>query len=648
MEEFPVPNLTKKNVYMVQINAEYNGSVYLPYAIGSIAAYAWQNETIENSYNLKPFVYLRKDAVSLPETVDAPSIVAFSAYIWNFELCKWCAQKIKESYPTCIIIFGGHSTPESTEFLAQHNFIDFLVNGEGEEPFTELLCALSGEKDLHSVSNIIYREVDGKAVKSKTRTIVTTDYPSPYIEGYFEEILQTELDIKFSMILETNRGCPYHCSYCDWGFQKDQVRQFSLERVYSEINWLCTHKIDYLYCADANFGIFTRDMEIAKKIVDSKIKTSYPKKFHVNYTKNSNKTVFEINKLFDKHGLSKGATLSFQSFSPDVLKNIQRTNITFKRFSELMNLYNSNNIMTYSELILCLPGETYESFKHSLGKLLEAGQHSSIIVLNCHWLVNSEMGNPEYVKKHEIQTVPAPIHQTHSVPAQEGELKEYSPLVVSTSTMSRDMWVRTAVFSFCVLCFHCFGLLQYFALYLFKEHAVKYESFYELLLRWLEDNPHSVSGKIFTNIRDEVTKASQGRGSWFYTNKLFGNITWPFEEGMFLEIAYHSEQFYSEIIPFLEQFDMDPLLLKELMSYQKHMLKLPGIADFEFNCKYDFYEYFSSIYAGQKPSLNKKKNIIRITDRTVPGNWEQYAVEVVWFGRRGGQCLHSEVEQIYS
>ena len=99
-----------------------------------------------------------------------------------------------------------------------------------------------------------------------------------------------------------------------------------MERIKAEIDWISSHGIEYVYCADGNFGIVDRDEEIAEYIIKSKKATGYPKNFRVCFTKNRTGFVKKICKRFNEYGLDKAQTLSFQSLSPTVLENIGTCN----------------------------------------------------------------------------------------------------------------------------------------------------------------------------------------------------------------------------------------------------------------------------------------------------------------------------------
>ena len=104
-------------------------------------------------------------------------------------------------------------------------------------------------------------------------------------------------------------------------------------------------------------------------------------------------------------------------------------------FKNLLTRYNQNGMKAYSELILGLPGETYESFCDGIEQLLEGGQHMSINFFNCELLMNSIMNDPEYMKKYEIEYAVTEQHQYHVVPDRK-DITEFSRIVVSTSTMN--------------------------------------------------------------------------------------------------------------------------------------------------------------------------------------------------------------------
>ena len=122
------------------------------------------------------------------------------------------------------------------------------------------------------------------------------DIPSPYTNGFFDGIIKDNPDIKWSTTLETNRGCPFKCSFCDWGsLTYSKIKKFPVPKVYQEIEWLGKNKIEYIFVADANFGVFPeRDSEIVDVMLEVQDKYNYPKVFNANWHKNSRQNVIPI------------------------------------------------------------------------------------------------------------------------------------------------------------------------------------------------------------------------------------------------------------------------------------------------------------------------------------------------------------------
>ena len=261
-----------KNIYLVQANAVYGDKVkstYIPYAAGCLAAYAFSDEKIREEYNLAGFIYTRKEISEAADSLNAPFLIGFSASVWNSEYNKALSKAVKEKYPGCITVFGGHQiSPDEKTAFSEYPHADILIHGGGEEAFREILLRLAGNKELADIDNISVRLPDGGFASGNRSNPSTPDYPSPYLTGIFDSILND--DIEFSAIIETNRGCPNSCAFCDWGILRSKVRKFDLDKVYKELEWLSLHKIEYVYCADANFGLFDRDMDITDKLIELK------------------------------------------------------------------------------------------------------------------------------------------------------------------------------------------------------------------------------------------------------------------------------------------------------------------------------------------------------------------------------------------
>lgn len=633
-----------KNIYLVQANAIYGDKVkntYIPYAIGCIAAYCFENEEIREEYSLQKFIYTRQDITQTAGAMNDPYLVGFSSSIWNNEYNKALAKAVKERFPSCITVFGGHQiSPDADEAFREYENADILIHSGGEEAFRDILLALKNGSDLSGIHNISVKYPDGSIINGKRSAPVTPDYPSPYLTGIFDPIMSD--DISFSAIIETNRGCPNQCAFCDWGVLKAKVRQFSLEKVYKELEWLSDHKIEYVYCADANFGLFDRDMDITDKFISLKNETGYPTRLKVNFTKNRCEFVGEISKKLSDNDMGKSQTLSFQSVDTAVLEAIGRKNIGLDHFRQLLAMYEEAGIPTYSELILGLPMETYESFTDGICTLIENGQHKSINVYPCELLPNSRLGSPEYVKKYDIKTTHLPFLQFHCEKESSG-VTEYSNLITSTSSMSKSDWAESYFFATLIQSFHCLDITRESAIFFRELHDISYKEFYTRLRDFVKTPGKApYLREIFDSAVKRFEAVAYASDSIAVYDSRFGSISYEPDEHLFLSCIYDSKTLYEEISSFLFTLTDDEETVKTLIAYQKAILNLPQKSGSEIVFAWDLPSFFNSVLKGKKKNLDKKNTIIRFTSPEFTLSWPEYAKKCVWYGRRN-EGMHMKV-----
>jgi radical SAM superfamily enzyme YgiQ (UPF0313 family) len=640
--------MKKRNIYMVQATNASENSVFLPYSTGTLVSSAFSEERVREFYDFKGFVILKDKLDNIVNSLEDPYLIGFSNNIWNSNFNKLLAQKLKERFPDCIVMFGGRELPFCNAYLEEYAFIDILLHLWGEKTFPRLLLELSEDNpDLSDIPNLSYRGADGSPIMTRTDPVIPTDFPSPYLTDLFEPLIASRPDINFLTVIETNRGCPFQCTYCNWDTVKSKMVMFPLERVFAEIDWIADHKADYCACCDSNFGIFKRDEVIADKFVETKRTTGFPIKLQMSAAKASSETVYRINKKMNDCGMSKGATISVQTLCDDALVNIDRQNIPIDLYKELMIKYKKENIPTFTDVLLGLPGETYDSFCSGLCKLVEAGQHTSLFVYSCNLLTNSIMWQKEYREKYKIKTVDVPFFQYHCNFKTPDEPVEYSKEIASTSTLSTEEFIDAKFFAHALQCFHCFGLLQFFAIYLYAEKQVPYIEFYRLLLDEIGLSPGTVAGGIFKKIRRQLVLFSEGKPMERHVDSIFGDITWPLEEGAYLEIVLKFDEFYSEIDTFLRRFDIEPEIYKDLFEYQKAVIRLPGRESVTLMLDHDIHSFFRGFFSDAPADLKKQKNTTVISAGGVPDNWKDYSKYIVWFSRKGRGTISTDIDVEY-
>lgn len=635
-----------KNIYLVQANALYGDdkkNTYIPYAVGCLAAYAFADKEIKEEYKLGKFVYTRQNIKAAVNAFDHPFLIGFSSNVWNSEYNKALSKAVKEKYPDCITVFGGHQIPPDADVaFKEYENADILIHGGGEEAFRDILLALKKGTGLQEVKNISVKISETQHYSTERMLPDTPDYPSPYLEGIFDPILDD--GIEFSAIIETNRGCPNNCAFCDWGTLRAKVRKFDLQKVYDELLWLAQHKIEYVYCADANFGLFDRDMEITDKFIELKNKYGYPAKLKVNFTKNRCEFVGEISRKLNESNIGKSQTLSFQSVDKKVLDAIGRKNIDLPYFEKLLTLYAKADIPTYSELILGLPEETYESFSKGLCDLLESGQHKSINIYPCELLPNSRLGSKEYVEKYKIKTTRLPFKQFHCEDTSD-DVTEYSFLITSTATMTSSQWVDSYFFALMVQSFHCLDIIRESAIFARQNFDISYLKFYTYLTDFAFSEKSVYLNNIFTKMKNHLMGVANAQNSIGIYDDRFGKISYEPDENLFLNCIYDHDALYGELTAFLSSLIPDKKIAEALISYQKAVLNLPEKRDFSLIFSMDFPTYFEKLSNGEKAQPVKKDTLIEFSSPHFTDTWAQYARECVWYGRRN-EGMHMRTKSV--
>ena len=236
---------SKTNLYLFQFSFIYGGQIYLPYSVGMLWAYARTMTKIDQNIENKGFVIVREHPNDIVARLENPRIAVFSTYIWNFELSASVARLIKQHYPDCLVVFGGPQVPNPDRlgtFFEQYPFIDIAVHGEGEVTFSELLLAYIDGTDFQKVPGLTYR---GFTTESRPRTPDLNIFPSPYLTGEFDPLFA--LPYQFNAVWETNRGCPYRCTFCDWGsLTAQKIFQFDENRLAKEMEYFAQKKISHI------------------------------------------------------------------------------------------------------------------------------------------------------------------------------------------------------------------------------------------------------------------------------------------------------------------------------------------------------------------------------------------------------------------
>jgi radical SAM superfamily enzyme YgiQ (UPF0313 family) len=461
-----------------------------------------------------------------------PGIWLFSNYMWSVQLNLRVSEGIKAHDARNLTIHGGPSTPGYEQacraFMARHPSVDIAVHGEGEATITEVFERLEKGEDarirfqpevLSSVPGISFRPQEPGAdglvrTLPRPRLRVLDQIPSPYLEGVFD-VYEGRVD---AAIVETNRGCPFACTFCDWGSATNgKVVKFDMDRIKAEIDWIGRNRVRVLWIADANFGMLRRDTEIAEWIVDVKRRHGFPQEVVVNYTKNATKRLAEIIQVFTAGQIISQGIISIQTTDERTLDVINRENIRTDKYDELIGVFDEAGLPLSTDLMIGLPGITVAAFDQDLQRYIDADVQ--VKAYPTQLLPNSPMADPEYIEKYRIEV-------------------DDNDFLVSCFSYSREDLRRMKTIYEVYVATEGYGALRYVMRYLQWEHGKRAIDFLHDLNDAVRQDPDRFPAVTWVLAAFNTNKCMPGGWRRFYDEvRRFISEAYGIEQDPALEVA---------------------------------------------------------------------------------------------------------------
>lgn len=546
----------------------------LPLAAGLLVASARRDPLLASRVTLDvASARVAPDAAA--ERSTGADVLAFSTYVWNERYSLEVARRARASFPGRFVLFGGPSIPRegrrAARYLREHPFIDALAFGEGELVFREVLGALDGGQSLDDVPGLALqrREHPEGAVLTAPRTRIADFEPtgSPYLDGTFDGLLAAGARPD-AAIVETNRGCPFACTFCDWGQAiQTRVRELPRERLDQELDWIAEQEIPYLYIVDANYGIRKRDLSIVQGIGERRLRAGNPRYVFFHLTKNAHERHLALVQTLKNAGIGTHLALSAQDFEPRVLAAVKRDNIRLDRALDLRRACHEAGIPTFNELILGLPEQTYASFARSMVRAVTPYPLDAFNLYLARLLENAEMAEDGYRERHGIESRWLKIASFHHERPE--HVQELEEVVVATRALPIEDWKRAYAFGYFLAALHNLRLLDVVLQVVWRSNSIDPQGFVERLLAHLQARGSELAGVLARHAAAVV-----GGEAMVLPHPATGEHLWPVEDALLLSVMLDREGFFSAVEELVLRDHPDDGSLHAALSHQR--LITPG------------------------------------------------------------------------
>ncbi|MGQ3684313.1 MAG: B12-binding domain-containing radical SAM protein [Candidatus Loosdrechtia sp.] len=353
----------KLKIILVGLNIGGNvpmGLAYLKAYVLSLSHLAGEIEIVIQDY----------DILTMPEYIaehvlrEKPYIVGFNVMHGSLRTVTKAGRYIKQISPDIKIVLGGvEITPIAEDVMKTSPFVDIIVCGEGEQTFAEILEVVLKDGCCFEIPGTVVRHQGEVRVNPERQLLDMNSIPSPYLTGVIDCSKYHALHI------ETFRGCPYSCDYCNEGRGFKEIRSFSRERIFEELEFILKAGYKNVKFYDTTFNF---DRERARNILEF-IARNNCQETRVRFGAEVRMELFdpEMVELALKANMIDIET-GMQSIREKTLKGIGRVN-NMNKFRENVEYSVKRGIRVLIHIMGGLPGDTlsdvYEAYDYvtSLG-----------------------------------------------------------------------------------------------------------------------------------------------------------------------------------------------------------------------------------------------------------------------------------------
>jgi radical SAM superfamily enzyme YgiQ (UPF0313 family) len=382
----------------------------------------------------------------------APDVLMLTNYVWNERLTFHFANVVKRMQPNTLVVVGGPNIPidekREIEFLNNCKDIDVYALGEGDFLATEIVNRfLDANK---SITNFVNGGVPSSLCRSEgeivrqplwKKELELAKIPSPWLNGVQDHFF----DGKLIPLIETNRGCPFKCTFCVQGTDfYSRMSHFEEDQVKEELSYIARHlkevcpSMGALTIADPNFGMYKRDVDISVHIGTLQENYGWPAFIDCSTGKNAPDLVI---KSIEKTNGALAILHAVQSMDDDVLKNIKRSNIKLDTYETVTKHLSEKGIRTFSQIILGLPKETLQIHLTGLQRLIDNDGIDSLQNFQLMLLRGSEIASQYSRDKFGFKTKFRLSPRCFGIYGEEAVF-DFEEIVIETDSLSFDDYIH--------------------------------------------------------------------------------------------------------------------------------------------------------------------------------------------------------------